>query len=279
MAQKTTAATKKSTTVRNYENNPFKLALTGLNLVINKAKGVAILLIVLSIISVFSSMRPDSNTTLSDDIEQFGTVAKMMSPAQWAVAIGAIVVVALGILFISSMIGGISAYASARIAKGHEVKLSEAFHAVLERFFSFIWLQIIQGVKIFLWSLLLIVPGIIMAIRYSLANVAFFDKGLTGNAAIKESLRLTKGAWLTTFASQTLFNMATLGVISELVNTGAKSLLYRQLIQFKNGEAKPDAHILSWITLLLPFALILLAFFVIFVFVLMAAILGYANFS
>lgn len=265
---------KKPTESASYENNPFKVALDGINLVFTSAKGVAILLIVLSIISVFTGIIPDSSEKPGFDSTAFLAGMERMSPGEWIVTGGVVSILVLAFIFASAMISGIGAYTAARTARGHNIKLSEAFHAVLDRFFSYIWLQIIQMVKILLWSLLLIIPGFIMAIRYSLANVAFFDKNLRGNQAIKESLSLTKGAWLTTFASQSLFNLVTLGVISELVTTGARSVLYRQLSQFKEGAEKPAAHMLSWITLFLPLMLIGLLFLLIMAFVVLAAALG-----
>jgi hypothetical protein len=115
--------------------------------------------------------------------------------------------------------------------------------------------------------LLLIVPGIVMAVRYSLSGAVFFDKKLKGNAATKESARLTKGGWLTTFASQSLMNIITLGIIELLLVPGTNSVLYRQFRDYEvHGVAKPKAHILSWLTLLVPpllvltFLLIIVAF-------------------
>ena len=229
-----------------YENNPFYIALNGLNLVFEKARGVAFLLIALSILSVFSGGMPRSR-----DDNGMNAQIPAWPMEQWIIVGCVGILIALAYLFITAMISGISAYTSAQVALGNTVKLGEAFHEVLDKFFSFIWLQIIMGVKILLWSLLLIIPGIVMAYRYSLANMAFFDQNLRGNAAIKESLRLTKGAWLTTFGAQFLFNIITLGVISEFVNAGAKVILYRQFKAIGNDE-KPDAHGLSWFSVFFP---------------------------
>jgi uncharacterized membrane protein len=252
---------------KEYENNPFTAGLTGLNLVFEKARGVAILLIVISILSVFSGSfsRGENHEAKS----AFPT----LSPEQWALFGGLVAIIVLAGIFISAMLSGISAYTSARIARGHDVTLNEAFHVVLDRFFSYIWLQIILIVKILLWSLLLIVPGFIMSYRYSLASIAFFDKKLTGNAAIEESLQLTKGAWLTTFASQALFNLITLGVISELVTAGARTILYRQFSALK-GKEKPTAHMLSWVALFLPFALLIIFVMFVAMIAIVAASLG-----
>lgn len=250
-----TQKTAKSTTEKTvaYENNPFFIALNGLNLVFEKAKGIAILLIIVSILGLFLGLPSPAQQKDS------GGDLPLNSPEQWAAFSVIVLVLTLASVFIGAMLSGISAYTSAQLVHGRKVELSEAFHAVIDKFFSYIWLQIIIVVKVLLWSLLLIIPGIIMAVRYSLANVAFFDKDLRGNAAIKESIELTRGAWLTTFAGQALFNFITLGVISELVIAGSRTLLYRQLTA-RAGKSKPSAHFLSWFTLCLPF--ILLALFI-----------------
>jgi hypothetical protein len=260
--------TKSTTKHTTYENNPFTVAIQGLNLLFDKAKSVAILLLVLSILGFFGNFTRGSGDHTSSRPD---FTIPNWTVGEWAMIGGAVLIVALAAIFIGSMLSGISAYTSARIARGHTVTLNEAFHAVLDRFFSYIWLQIIIVVKTLLWSLLLIVPGIIMSVRYSLANVAFFDKELNGNAAVQESLRLTKGSWLTTFASQVLFNIVTLGVISSLVTGGAKAVLYRQ---FSRSDAKPPAHVLSWITLALPFALLFLIIIMAIMFVAFVALIG-----
>lgn len=265
---------------KSYENNPFLIALDGINIVFEKAKGPAILLIVVSIISAFSGFTPgyespDDQRPAHEMAQQMQTQLASLTAIQWATAIAIIVILIASAIFISSMISGISAYTSARLARGHKVTISEAFHAVLDRFFSYIWLQILIGVKILLWSLLFIIPGIIMAVRYSLASVAFFDKGLKGNDAIKESLSLTKGGWLTTFASLSLFNLITLGVIAELVNSGARVVLYRQFSELHGKkDKKPAAHLLSWITLALPFVFIGLILMLVVMLVTLAAVTG-----
>lgn len=233
-----------------YENNPFYVGLNGISLFFNNAQTVAFLLVGYSILSTFS------NTSRND------TDSSSKIPSwpleQWLFVGGVLLVILVALIFITAMISGMSAYASAQVLKSKKVGIRESFNAVLEKFFSFIWLQIIIAVKVFLWTLLLIIPGIIMFYRYSLANIAFFDQGLKGNDAIKESLKLTKGALLTTAASQILFNIITFGMLSELVSAGARTILYRQF-RASGDEEKPDAHSLSWLTVLLPLALLIAA--------------------
>ena len=137
--------------------------------------------------------------------------------------------------------------------KGETVKLSEALDVVFDRFLAFIGLKLLVALKIFLWSLLLIVPGIYMYFRYSLSGVAFFDKNLSARASIKRSVMLTKRAWITTYATQTLFQIVTLTLIPFLVEPAVNGVLYKYLGSFEDSNKdKPKPHILSWATLLLP---------------------------
>ncbi len=246
-----------------YENNPFFVASNGITLLFNLARGVAILLVVVSVLGLFSnSWSPD---------ESDGAWMNLMrlmggwSVTDWILAIGSVSVILLAIMMVSALFGGVSAYTSARLAHNKKVELRVAFQEAFEHLWSYLWLEIIISFKVFLWMLLFIIPGIIMAVRYSLASVAFFDekKQLRGTAAIRESLRLTRGAWITTYASTTLFNILTLGAMNSAITTAANAVLYKQFEKIGDGK-KPDAHWLSWVTLLLPaVALVLLLLLVV----------------
>lgn len=238
--------------------NPLRIAVDGTKLLFQKAPMTAI---VLAILSAFSAGNELSRPTPSGIGSAPTTPEMPMETGVLIILFVLIVIVAFGAFILGSLITGIFAHASAQIAKGHEVTFRQSLTAISERLWSYVWLQLLTAVKVILWSLLFIIPGIIMAVRYSLANLSFFDddKKLTGNAAIKDSLTLTKGAWLTTFASQTFFNIITLGMISPIIDTGAKAILYRQFNELqKTNTPKPKPHILSWITLSL-FILIALA--------------------
>ncbi len=258
----------KTSTPAPYENNPFFVAANGISLVFNLARGVAILFLVLSVLGLFRGNWSADTQNDKESLDAFWTTLSGWSVETWLIAIGGVSVVLLALMLISALFGGVSAYTSLKLSRNEAVSIGEAFRVSFEHLWSFLWLQIIVTVKLFLWTLLLIVPGIIMATKYSLASVAFFDdtKNLRGNAAIKESIRLTKNAWLTTFGSLSLFNYITFGVISSLVTTGANAVLYRQYE--KVGDKKPAAHWLSWLALALPFAVLFLLFgFLIFLFV------------
>lgn len=262
---------------KDYENNPFFIATKGLSKLFNLALGVGIVLVALSLILSFSGgPSVPMNDDGSPNVEQINQTFTGWSTDEWITAAGAVTIIGAAILLLAALFGGVSAYTSAQLARDKKVSLNDAFKVAFDNLWPFLWLQIIIFVKLLLWTLLFIVPGIIMSIRYSLSSVAFFDKGLRGNAAIKESLRLTKGAWFTTFAGNALLNYMTLGVISWVIATGANAVLYRQYSQL--GETKPAAHWLSWFTFFLPIILVALLIFILIVVISALAAAG-VNFS
>lgn len=265
--------TKKLTPETQYQNNPFFVASSGITLLFNLARNLAILFIILSVLSLFSN-----NFSQDENANQWNDTVRLFSNwtvGDWTLAVGSFFIIGLAIMLISALFGGVSSYTSYQLSRGKEVTISEAFRNSFEHLWSYLWLQIIVGVKIFLWALLFIIPGIIMAVRYSLAGVAFYDdkKKLRGNAAVKESLRLTRGAWLTTYASSLLFNILTLGAISSLVSTGVNAVLYKQFDHL--DDKKPAAHWLSWVTLFIPFVLIGLALMILMAIIVGIALAGY----
>jgi hypothetical protein len=249
---------KKIASSSKYENNPFFIAGNGITLLFNTARGVGVLFVVLSVLSYLSNgWSSDDPHKMAND---FQNTVSGWSAGDWTMAIGSAAIIGLALAMIWALIGGVSAYTSYRLSRGETVNLRDAFRSAFDRLWSYLWLQAIIFVKLFLWTLLLVLPGIYMAFRYSLASVAFFDdrKNLRGNAAVKESLRLTNGAWVTTFAANTLFNILTFGALSSIVTTSVNAVLYRQFGEL-GDKKKPAAHWLSWVTLVLPMILFLLA--------------------
>lgn len=247
---------KKTTQPEGYENNPFFIAGNGISLLFKMARGVAIFLAIISVLMFFFTNWP-SGTSDQEYVNSVQDDVAVWSTNDWLLAVGTIAILALAFVMIASLFSGISAYTAVQLSKGRSVTFNEAFNYVFERLWSYIWLKVIIGFKLLLWFLLLIIPGVIMSVRYSLADLAFFDedKKLRGNAAVKESVRMTRGAWLTTFSATTLFNVLTFGSITYIVTTAANAILYRQLD--KLGEKKPDAHWLAWLTLIFPIVLFL----------------------
>jgi hypothetical protein len=248
--------TKKSTPLKlsEYIRNPFFIATKGVELLFEKAKGIAIFLLVFSILGGIGSIpRPTAQTTstgseLTPDEQRFLDMLAGFTFEQWLMIATGIFLVFLLITFVSIILRGISDYAAAEIANGREnVTLKESWHAVLRNFWPYTWVFAVMSFRVFLWSLLFLVPGLIMAFRYSLAGVVFFaEKDKKATPVLTRTLALTKDTVMTIFASKVLFNMITLGFLSGIVEAGTSSVLYTQLRDLRGrGEPIPPAHWLS----------------------------------
>ena len=76
---------------------------------------------------------------------------------------------------------------------GKEAKLDDLF-AERDRFTDGFCLDLLMGLFVFLWTLLFIVPGIIAAIRYSMAPFIMYEHpGMTASEAIDASKELMEG--------------------------------------------------------------------------------------
>ncbi len=250
-----------------YENNPFYIGLHGLQLLFNRAQSVGIYAAILAGISLLLN----TASNIIDAIDQINThdstittVSTTPNEVNGAILIAVLVVavvVVVVVMLVSALLYGVLEYTSAKLAQDKEVTLGDAFAETFKRLPGYLWVYVVMLVKIFLWTLLLIVPGIIMAVRYSLAGTVYFAENKQGNAAVKRSAELTKGAWFTTFAGTGLWNLMTFGVITWLVNPSANAVLYRQFkATTDSGSKKPSAHWLSWLTFFGPIAIFVLFF-------------------
>ena len=251
-----------------YENNPFMIGIEGLKLIFTKSKGVGIYSIVLTaaifaaaflsyLISFVVELVVNGQIDTTTDTYMFAS----LTFSEFLVLAGGWLIGLLVYTAVSLLLFGPLEYAAAMAAKGKSSTLKEAFKATLNNYPQYLWLYILFIVKVFLWSLLFIIPGIIMLNRYLLSGTVFFAEGKRGNAAIKRSAELTKGAWLTTYAGVWVWNMLSQGIGAFVFWPASVSVLYRQLAAATDaGVQKPQAHIISWLALLLPIVLTMLSF-------------------
>lgn len=229
-----------------YENNPFLVGLNGFTKMFAYAKSLAIIFLVMSIAGFLANVAQERPG--QDEVSKEAATPTMDSITieQILFIAGIASVFVLGIVLISVFINGLSSYASYAVATQRKVTFQEAVKAVAKRYPAYFLMQLIIFVKVLLWTLLLIVPGIIMSIRYSLAGTSFFAKDLSAKESIKHSLTLTKDGWMTTFASYVLINLPTFGIIAGVTQPGAQGILYKQFNSHQESSTpKPGAHILS----------------------------------
>lgn len=239
-------------------NNPFTVAIEGISALFRYAKSIAITIVVLSavgfVLNAASSVADvfygdDDYLTSSSHVESStpDEAYPMDDIAAVLAVMGVVfVVVFVAILVISIILYGIADVASAAAANKQTISFGETFSRLFKRLPGYIGLRLLMTLKVFLWSLLFIVPGVIMAVRYSLAGTAYFARDMKAVDALNYSTKITKGGWMTTFASYGWFNIITLGFIQFLVETGVRATLFRQFDSYEQaGQQKPGAHGLS----------------------------------
>lgn len=99
------------------------------------------------------------------------------------------------------------------LIKNNYSSAKESFDQSKKYFWSYVWISILSTVIIGLWSILLIIPGIIFAIYYLIYNYTFFFEDLKGMNALKRSKELVSGYWWAVFG-RVLF----IGVLAGVLN-------------------------------------------------------------
>ena len=92
-----------------------------------------------------------------------------------------------------------------KLTRNEDVEVGEVFEG-FHIMGKAIWLQILTSIFTFLWSLLLVVPGIIRAYAYSMAPYILAENpDMAANDAIKESMRIMDGHKMDLFVLQLSF--------------------------------------------------------------------------
>jgi uncharacterized membrane protein YidH (DUF202 family) len=161
---------------------------------------------------------------------------------------------------INVFIQGMFSYVALESEKGRAVSFSEAFNATAKRFWALLSAQLLAMIKIFGWTLLFIVPGIIAALRYALLPyLVMADNSIThagdAHGRVKE---LTKGRLWEVFGVSTV--AAIIPVIGTVLGLSGKAALYNQLASHKE---RPKIHWLNYIGLvILALVLIIVTLFI-----------------
>lgn len=73
------------------------------------------------------------------------------------------------------------------------------FSRARKLFWPFLGISVLVGILLILWSILLIIPGIIFAVYYTLATYVLLYENQKGWAALKRSKELIRGYWWAVF--------------------------------------------------------------------------------
>lgn len=130
-------------------------------------------------------------------LDRFWQELTAVSQAEWA---GLIVVNLLSLLFSPALMLGCNRY-FLNLIVGRDSGVREGLLGRMGIWPKALWLYVQMGVRIFLWSLLLVVPGILAAIRYSMAPYFMAqDPSVSASEAIEKSKHAMKEMKLAYFS-------------------------------------------------------------------------------
>lgn len=242
--------------------NPFAVTVAGLTQLFTRAQPVGLFFVaVASASAVYGLFGPspdfakDPSGKATEAMIRHALEAPLNVQLTWLLIM---IIIALFVMVVTTMLHGIASYTALQISKDRDARLGEAFNAVLENFGRYFVLVFLMYIKIALWSLLFVVPGIIASYRYSFAGMLFFDekRQLRSDQALQASSRLAKNGLLTIFASQFVFNVVTFFYAERLFGLASQAALYREYTTLdQSNSAKPPAHPLAWVALAVPIVL------------------------
>ena len=92
-----------------------------------------------------------------------------------------------------------------------EIGFKKSFKKAWPKIGSYFWVNLLSGLAVTIGMILLIIPGIIFAVWFVLANYALIVEGKKGSNALSRSKELVKGNWWSVFG-RILF-MGLIGIV------------------------------------------------------------------
>jgi len=271
MANNNLAASKAKTKNGNvkYDSNPFTLSFSAMGLFFTNSMGWAIALIVLGVIGFIGNSlnllvdaAKNNNTTVSTS-----TIDSVSSPnasvvIALVITIFVIVVVAIVVaMVVQTFVTGMFTYAALRSEEDKQTTFSEAFSATSKRFWRLLLSQLLANLKIFGWTLLFIIPGIVAGFRYQLLPYLIMsesekEKGIGDSHNKTKSI--VKGRLWELFGIS--FVAGIIPVVGTIIGLSGKAAAYNQLqASSKNIEARPRIHWLNYLGIILMLSFLVLA--------------------
>ena len=287
-----------------YDSNPFTLAFSALGRFFKHNLAWAITLIVLSFLGatiqllgnvadlafnrdeITSEQTNPTGSTLEDDVK-FGdytadgeSLELNATPAQISVAVlfgVGILLVALVVYLISATIGvlirGALVHVVLESEKGNSVGFSDAVQASVSKFGVHYLSSILAGLKVFAWSLLFIVPGIIAVFRYRLLSyVVMSDKDKKYgkvSAVHSRTKQLAKGRLMEIFGIGSATSL--IPIVGDTLALSGYAASHNQIASYKDGGKNlPKTHWLNYVLLgltILFFTIIAIGIGLLFLFV------------
>lgn len=162
--------------------------------------------------------------------------------------------VILGLAAIASLIfaiyiGVLSQLGTYGLLKDRVSKIMDVFNFGKKNFWGFIWVSLLTGILVMLWTLALIIPGIIFGVYYSLSLYVFIFEEKKGYAAIKRSKELIKNYWWSFVVRMVIFSviiMITYVILGAILD--APSLAFAKDSAARNGLENISAMLSSLVS-------------------------------
>lgn len=231
-----------------YISNPFVLAYEAAKRLFNTNRGWAILFIVLGVLSVFSYTDDGQQQPANQSTAAMNQPEIAISVALVVFVVSAVLLFIILIMILASYLTGLFSYVALESEKGRKVTLKEASLATREKFWDLLGSLLLAAVKIFGWTLLFVIPGIIAALRYALIGYVVMDTATKhrGVKVIHERTKtVTKGRlWEVLGITFT----GALPFVGTLLNTAGGAALYNQLKIYTDKKLKkPKIHWLNYL--------------------------------
>lgn len=258
---------------KTYDSNPFTLAFNAFIKFFNTNVGWAIAVLVMGIFGFIGqmisnvaqvAMTPESTTTTSsssDVITSSGAASDTNVAAIAMIVVGVVIILLFVIAIasaVSTYISGMLSYVALQSEKGKSVGFSEAWEATSKRFWRLYLASLLAGLKIFGWTLLFIIPGIIASLRYKLLPyVIMADSQTSGVGSSHESTKqIVKGRLMEVFGVATVASIVPF--VGSLVGLTGNAALFSQLKTYDDANLeKPKVHWLNYLGLILIGILVL----------------------
>ncbi len=274
----------KKDTVSTYDSNPFTLTFGALGRFFNTNVNWAIVIIGLAVLGFIGQTARDIIrlfTKGSTPNQQLDFWQLNPGPAVDVTVITAIVIMVfclaiVAIVFtsvIGTFISGMFSYVALQSEKGKTVGFSEALSVTTKRFWRLFLSQLLANLKIFGWTLLFIIPGIVAGYRYQLLPYLIMsesekEKGI-GDSHDKTKA-LVKGRLWELFGIS--FVAGIVPFVGSLLGLSGKAAFYNQLRATSHApEKRPKIHWLNFLGLILGGALLILIFILVLITLLVIA--------
>lgn len=282
MAQKKTTKNDQKKVLKDgglvYNSNPFSLAFNAFGRLFDKNIGWVVAFLFIGFITAAGQLGNSADMSGNDssqngDFERAIDRLSNLSPEQMSVlAVGLlitflfVVLIIIVIIAIQSFIGGMFAYVALGSEKGKKVAFNDAFEATRKRFWRLFLAQTLAGVKIFLWTLLLIIPGIIAALRYVLLPYVIMDESEDKKGVVASHTKvksLVKGRLVEVLGLVAAANL--IPIIGGVLQLSGGASQYHQLkSSYNNG--KPERPPIHWLNYVAPLLYVAIAALLLFVF-------------